>query len=213
MRARVDPGARGDRDDHFVGLGLVEDAREVLFGVAPHAHAVDAQAQLARVVVEEADRQETELAVAHDLARHHPPPLPGAGDQDGALALAPAEGGEGATLVHTARERAHADEEHQREQREQHDHAVGQDHGHGVVVRVAVDRAQHLDGHDRQQHDHDHRPDHRLVVALAGVAPAALVDPREDQHGQAPHEHPPDGVLAQVGVLRRRAAVEAQLEG
>ena len=37
------PRSGGDRDDHFVGLGVVEDLRQVLRGVAAHAHAVDAQ--------------------------------------------------------------------------------------------------------------------------------------------------------------------------
>ena len=108
-----DPRARGagrggDGDDHFVGLGLVEDARQVAFGVAPHAHAVDAQPPLARVVVEEADRHEPQLAVAQDLAHDHPPALARARDQDGALALAPrAEGRQRAALVEaSARARA-----------------------------------------------------------------------------------------------------------
>jgi hypothetical protein len=91
------------------------------------------------------------------------------------------------------------------EQREQDDHAVGQhDRGDRVVVmgrhavhehqRVAVHRAQHLDRDDRQQHDQRDRAHDRLVVALARVAPAALVDARQHQHGQAPGEHPPDRV-------------------
>ncbi len=81
-------GSGGDRDDHFVGLGVVEDPGQVLFGVAAHAHAVDPQPALGVVVVEEADRREAELAVAHDLAGDPAPALAGAGDQDGPLALA-----------------------------------------------------------------------------------------------------------------------------
>src|SRR5439155_14686478 len=107
---------RGDGDDHLIRVGLIEDARQVLFGVAPHAHAVDAQSSLLRVVIEEADGRQPELTIAHDLARDHPPPLARAGDQHGALALAPtAKGRERPALVDAAGERAHADEEYQRE--------------------------------------------------------------------------------------------------
>ena len=63
------PRRRGDRDDDFVGLGLLEDARQVILGVAAHAHPVDAQPVLARVVVEEADGRQPELAVAGGLGR------------------------------------------------------------------------------------------------------------------------------------------------
>ncbi len=53
----------------------------------------------------------------------------------------------------------------------------------------------------------------RLVVALAGKAPAALIDAEEDQQRQAADDHPPDGGFAQFHVLLRWPAVEAQLEG
>ena len=205
-RARRARGG-GDRDDHFVGLGLVEDARQVAFGVPAHAHAVDAQPPLARVVVEEADRREPELAVAHDLAQHQPPAVAGTGDQHAAFALAPsAEGRQRTALVDAARERPHADQEHQRQQGEQHDDAVGQ--ADRRRCRGAWPRStgtQHGDGDDREQHDREDRPRDRLVVALARVAPAALVDAREDEHGQAPRKHPPDRAFAQQRVVAGRA--------
>ena len=48
-------GRRGDRDDDLVGLDLVEDASQ-LVGAAEHPQpVVEAQAALARVVVDEAD--------------------------------------------------------------------------------------------------------------------------------------------------------------
>ena len=116
-----DPRARragrgGDRDDHFVGLGVVEDARQVAFGVAAHAHAVDAQAPLERVVVEEADRQRGPSSRLRMISRATmPPALAGADDQHRALALARrAERRQRAALVDAARERAHADEEDER---------------------------------------------------------------------------------------------------
>ena len=79
--------------------------------------------------------------------------------------------------------------------------------------RVAVHRAQHLDRNDAQQHDRGDRAHDRLVVALSGVAPAALVDAGEHEQRQAAERYPEDRVTAQLGVLFRRAAVEAQLEG
>jgi hypothetical protein len=82
------PRRRGDRDDHLVGLGVVEDPRQVARGVAAHAHALDAQPSLERIVVEEAHRVEPELAVAQQLAQHQAPAVAGADDQDIARALA-----------------------------------------------------------------------------------------------------------------------------
>ena len=66
---------RGDRDDDLVGLGLVEDLRQLARRPA-HAHAVDAQPLLARVVVDEADRVQPELRVARDLRQTRRPPSP-----------------------------------------------------------------------------------------------------------------------------------------
>ena len=204
------PRRGGNGDDDFVRLGLVEYARKVAFGVAAHPQPFDTQAPLGWIVVHIADRHEAELAIAHDLARDQPAALAGAGDQDRALALAPAEGCQRSALVDAARDRAHANQEHEREQREQHYHAVGQPDRHRAQPHVAVEvgpgpcdrhvavhRPQHVDGNDGQQHDRYHRTDDRLVVALARVAPAALVDAREHEHGHAAHEHPPDGHFAQ----------------
>ena len=50
-------------------------------GAAVHAHAADAQAALARIVVHEADRPQAEVGVAHDLLEHEPAALAGADDQ------------------------------------------------------------------------------------------------------------------------------------
>ena len=52
---------RRDRDRDLVGLGLVEDPRQRVGG-AEHLHAVDAHAALERVVVDEADRAQAEAA-------------------------------------------------------------------------------------------------------------------------------------------------------
>ncbi len=106
------PRRRGDRDDHFVRLGVVEDAGQVRFGVAPHAYSVDAQPALVGVVVEEAHGREPELAIAHDLAHHHAAALACAGDDHRALTLAATpKGCERAALVDAARDRPHGYQE------------------------------------------------------------------------------------------------------
>ena len=77
----------------------------------------------------------------------------------------------------------------------------------------ALDRPQDRDRDDRQR-DHREHPTHdRLVVALAGVAPAPLVHARKHQHGQAAAQHPPDRAVAQVRVVAGRPVVETQLKG
>jgi hypothetical protein len=167
----------GDRDDHFVGLGVVEDPWQILAGVAPHPHAVDPQAQLQGIVVEEADGQETELAVAQDLPHDHSPSVPGARDQDRALTLpARAEAGQRATVVDRPRDRTDADQEDERQQCVDDHHAVGQADSERVTLGIAMHRAEDLDRDHGEQHDQHDRAHHRLVVALPGVAPAALVD-------------------------------------
>ena len=214
----MDPGAEGIAIRTSSTLRLVEDARQIRARVPAHAHPVDAQAALARVIIEKADRGQAEPAVARDLTQHQPPAVSGADDQHAALALADAaQRRQRTSLVDHPREHAHADQEQQAEQPEQHDHAVGQPdrrarHRPAPVHCVALHGAQRLDAHDREQHDHQHRPRHRLEVALAGVAPAPLIHAREHQHEQAAREHPPDRAGTQLGVVAGRTVVEAQLK-
>ncbi len=204
----------GDRDDDFVGLGLVQDARQVAFGVPTHLHAVDAQAVLARVVVGEAHRPQAKLAVAQDLAQHEPPAVAGADDQDVALAATSRpEATERAALVQAAHDHPDPDQQQQREQEEQRHHPVRQPHGDRAAVMGDLHGPHHLDRHHRQQHDRDRGARHRLVVALPRIAPAALVDARGQQHHETAREHPPDGALEQLVVAPRGAVIEAQLEG
>ncbi len=87
----------------------------------------------------------------------------------------------------------------------------GRSDGDGAAV--VVHRAKDLDADDRQQHDRRDSARDGLVVALARVAPAALVDAREHEHRQAAADDPPDRAFAQVLVVARRAVLEAQLEG
>ena len=80
-RARVEPGAEGIAMITSSGSASSRMCGRSDCGVAPHAHAVEPQAALERVVVDEADGRETELAVAHDLAQHELPAVAGADDQ------------------------------------------------------------------------------------------------------------------------------------
>ena len=112
--ARSDARRRGDRDRDLVGLDLVEDPAE-LARRAEHAHAVDPQAALERVVVDEADGLEAELGVAQDLAQDEPAAVAGADDQQAARVLARAKAAQRA-LVDRARDEARAADEGEHEQ-------------------------------------------------------------------------------------------------
>ena len=70
----------GDRDDHLVGLDVVEHARE-LVGRAEHLVAGHAHALLARVVVHEAHRRRAQARVAAQLEGHLLAAVAGAHDQ------------------------------------------------------------------------------------------------------------------------------------
>ena len=216
MRARVEPGADGIAMISSSGSASSRIRGSSSSVLPANPHALDPQAPLARVVVEEPDRHEAELAVAHDLAHDHPPALPRPGDQDRALALAAAaERRQRAALVDAARDRARTPTRNtSASSANRMITPFGRTDRDGVPVAGSGGRAA---GPRRattvQQDDHDDRAHHRLVVALPGVAPAALVDPAQDQHGKAPERHPPDRRVAQVRVARRRSAVEAQLEG
>src|SRR4029077_14741935 len=97
------PGCRGNRDDDFGRLGLLEDPRKVPLGVATNAHPVDPQAPLAGVVVEEPHRGEPELAVACDLPQDQPSAVARAHYQHAAVTLASAsEDRQRAALIHAA---------------------------------------------------------------------------------------------------------------
>ena len=76
------------RDQHLVGLAVAEHAAAARDVVPEHAHAVDAQVLLARVVVEEADRRVAELRRALQLAEDQLAGVAGA-DDDRPRARAP----------------------------------------------------------------------------------------------------------------------------
>ena len=76
---------RRDRDRDLVGLGLVEDPRQV--GVVPSTRTPSIRMPpLERVVVDEADRVRPQLRVAQDLAQHEAAAVAGADDQHAARA-------------------------------------------------------------------------------------------------------------------------------
>ena len=141
--------------------------------------------RLRGIVVEEADRQQPSSRLRMISRSTSRPPSPAPTISTRALPLrAAAEGRQRPALVDAARERAHADQEHQREQHEQHDHAVRQHRPPTVLPsRVAVrpGAAPRSPTTVSSTISHDRAHD-RLVVALADVAPAALVDAREHQH-------------------------------
>jgi hypothetical protein len=76
-------GARGrrDRDQHLVGLDVVEHARKLGGGAEHLDPAIDPRVALAVVVVDEADRPIAEVGVAQDLAQQQPAAVAGADDQ------------------------------------------------------------------------------------------------------------------------------------
>ena len=139
------PGRRRDRDDDLVGLGLVEDLRQLARRPA-HAHAVDAQPLLERVVVDEADRVQAELGVARELLADLAAALAGADDQHVALVVARAQARQ-AAVVDRAREHARRGQEREREQEEEDDHAAGQaDRGRHLARRGGAGRSPHTTG-------------------------------------------------------------------
>jgi hypothetical protein len=122
------PGAHGarrrrDRDQHLVGLDVLEHPAELL-GRAEHLEAVDPRAALARVVVDEADGPVPERRVAQDLLEQHPAAVPRADDEHRARAglgpVAPQR-----PVVDGLHGEADAAQQAEEEQPEEHDDARG----------------------------------------------------------------------------------------
>ena len=101
------------RDQHLVRLAVAEDAPQL--GRRPeHAHAVDAQVLLARVVVEQADRRVAELRRALELAQDQLSGVARADDHD--LAATRHEAAGRRPLDQRAREQARAGDEREQQQ-------------------------------------------------------------------------------------------------
>ena len=200
---------RRDRDQHLVGLDVLEHARQLL-GRAEHREpAVDPRALLARVVVDEADRAVAQLGVAQDLAQQQPAAVAGADDDHRARVAARAEAAQRALVEHVDEEARAADEdEHQ--QPVEHDHARRDvDRGEARAVELQPRLHDRDVGHERERRDDAGLRDLQ-VVALRRVAHPVPVQAEQREHEDAADDHESDRAVEQVGVQRRDVAVEAQ---
>ena len=207
-------GRRGDRDQHLVGLDVVEHVAELLGGAEHVEAAVDAHALLARVVVDEPDGPHAEVGVAQDLPQQQPAAVARADDQHRARAAAGAVAAHRPLEVEVHRV-AHGAQEDEREQAVEHEHA-GRDRDRHEAARVADEdllRLDHGDVGDEREHRRDDGLDDAQVLALRGVAHPVPVEPeaREDRHAADDDER--QRVLEQLLVVARDAAVEAQAVG
>jgi hypothetical protein len=193
---------RRDRDDHLVGLGVVEDARQVV-GRALDLDARDAHAALARIVVHEADRRGAERRVALQLGRHQLAAVAGADDQHLAR-VARREAGPRGPLHDHPHEESHADQEREREQQVERDHPAR---------RVRHDRGRDEEEHAHHQEGGDHDGAHdRLEVLLVDEAPQLVVEAEGGEHDQLARHDEADRQHEQARVARRQRRVEAQHE-
>ena len=206
---RDDPAAHharsgGDRDDHLVGMELVEDLPDLL-GRAEDVEAMQAHAALARVVVEEADRLRPEVGVELQLAGDHLPSRPRA-DHEHPPRAADIAAGEPLHQDHPSEEPGAADQE----DREQE--VADDDRPRDLVV----ERLQQQE-RDRQDRGRDRAgAQHGDHVRQAEVAPPLLVEAGDVEDDQLPGHHEADRGGEHVVVALRdpaRGIEEAQPEG
>ena len=126
-----------DRDQHLVRAVLAEDPRQLL-GRAEHAHVVQAQVLLARVVVDQADRRVAERRALQHLLDDQLRGVAGADDDH--LLAARDEAAAGRPLHHRAREHARAGDEREQEQPVHHRDRARQPHLRDGVGEVDDDR-------------------------------------------------------------------------
>ncbi|GBD45252.1 hypothetical protein HRbin41_00052 [bacterium HR41] len=191
-------GGGRNGDDHLVGLGVVEDPRQIV-GAAEHFQPGDAHPALARVVVDEADRRTGELGVAAQLGSNLLPPVAGADDQH--RARCPFE--ERASQRSLDHQRTHQEarpaEQREGEQQIERDHAAR---------RIDAPRREHeRRGDDRDRADHD-RAHERVEVALVDVAPEFRVGAEQRQHHDLESHHQRQRGEQEVAVARGDAVVE-----
>ena len=189
---------RRDRDQHLLGLDVVEHPAQ-LAGRAQHLDpAVDRRALLARVVVDEADRPVAELGVAHDLAQQQAAAVAGADDQHRARVLAHPRAAP-RPLVDRVDDEAHAAEEQQHQQPVEREHA-----GRGVDRHEAARRRQQqLRLHDRDVGDErEHGGQAGLrdpqVLGLGRVAHPVPVEPEQREDRDVADHHEAERALEQV---------------
>ncbi len=199
----------GHRDQHLVGLDVLEHARQLLRRAEHGQPAVDPRALLARIVVDEADRPVAQIRVAQDLAQQQPAAVAGTDDQHGARVAARAESAQRA-LVDQVDEEARAADEDEHQQPVEHQHAGR--HGRRREASGAQRQSRLHDRHvgkQRQRRDHARLRDLQ-VVALARVAHPVPVEAEQREHENAADDHERDRALEQVRVQPGDVAVEAQ---
>jgi hypothetical protein len=197
---------RWDGDDHVVGLGVVEHARQLVRG-ADHLEPGDPHAALAGVVVHEADRHVAELGVASHLPRDGLAAVAGPDHEHLAGALLRDAA---AALVEHPHEEAAARDQRERDQEVGGDHATRRI-GVEVARREIRRQEEQRDGEDERGDDgrlHD-----RLEVLLVHEAPELVVEPEESEDRELPEDDEADGVLEQLVVALGHAGVEAQHVG
>ena len=178
------------------------------------------RSKLARIVIDEADRAQAQLGVAHEFADHQATAIAATDDEDVAGALGDAQRAD-TTLGEHVHEEPGAAEQRELEQEEQGDHARRQRHrrGHrpdGVVPDDQLGRRLHrVQQCDRADDDHrgdDHRLDHRFEVPLADVGPQSLVHAEGGEDDEDDGNDPRQGRRQQVLIPRRDRVIEPQLK-
>jgi len=198
--ARLARGGR-ERDQHLVRLVVAQDVRQVL-GCAEHAHAVDTEVLLAVVIVDQADRRVAELSVALQLADHELAGVAGADDQ---YLLAPRDEAGPWPLDHRPREKARSRDQAEQQQPVHDRDRAGQPH--------LADRREEVDRQPGDQRGDGHAAERAPHVAHRDVAPPAVVEAAQHEDDELDRDDDQDRAPEERVVVRRHAAVEAELEG
>ena len=197
-------GSRGNRDDHLVGIHLVEDLPDLL-GRAEDVDAVHPHAALARIVVQKADRLRRKVGIELELPGNHLPAGAGA-DHEHPPGPANVAAGEPLDQDHPGEQTGAPDEEDGEQEVADHDRARDL-----VIERLQQQEGDCEDrGRDRAGAQHG---DH---VREAEVAPPLLVEAGDVEDEQLPDDHEPDRVGEHVVVALgnpARGIEEPQPEG
>ncbi len=193
--------SRGNRDQHLVGPVVAQDVREVVGG-PQHAHAEQAHAPLARVVVDQPDRRRARELRALQLLHDQTPRVSRADDEN---LLATRDDSALRTLDHRSREQARARDEREQEQRV--------DDGDAARQTQPLDGIEEVDRCNREHRSDRNAGDRTPHVSRGDVAPPALVEPERDEDGELDRDHEQDRLAQHRLVEARHLEVEAQLEG
>ena len=198
--ARVARGGR-DRDQELVRAAFAQKLRQLL-GRAEHAHAVEAQVLLARVVVDEPDRGVADRRVAVHLAQDQLRRVAGADDDD--LLAARDDRARARSLDQRAGQEPCSHDE--REEEEQVDDPDPARHRGLVEVEQREDEKRR---DDRCRHAAQHAPH----VLRRDVAPPAVVEAERDEDREHDPDDEDDDVPLEVAVVVARSRVEADVPG